>query len=235
MNRVRITISILVAIPILMYVVGGNPLFSFEQVTAQPINLVDNSSTLNTITTEEIINATSPGQPVILRGIVSSEDYEGESSKPNDKLYGVELLPNRPDGSVYKGILTFTATKPVAVGFAHRLHIDNATLASIDKERYGDLYTVHPFGKGEAGTPGQVSALSIILPDYGTTQPYYSASIPFVADAVFLKPQNHEPFIAEYELYADIVQPIAVVDLKASSDNMTTNNTDTVSPSSQDE
>jgi pimeloyl-ACP methyl ester carboxylesterase len=38
-------------------------------------------------------------------------------------------LPHRPDGATYSGILTFTSTKPVEVGFGHRLHIDNSTLS----------------------------------------------------------------------------------------------------------
>lgn len=203
----------LFAIPILFYFAIGPTLFPSEAVFAQSINSINNSSSSNTISTEQIVNSTSPGQPVVLRGIVSSEDYKGESVNSNDSLYGAVLLPNRPDGSIYKGILTFTATKPVEVGFAHRLHIDNSTLSKLDKEQFGSLYAVHPLDQGEKGTPGQLSTLSIVVPDYGTAPPYFSGSIPFVGDGVFLQTTNDEPFIAEYELYADIVQPIGVVDL----------------------
>jgi len=63
MNRIQISSSLLVAIPILIYMINGTTLFPFEQVTAQSINDTNNSSTIDTITTNEIVNATSPEQP----------------------------------------------------------------------------------------------------------------------------------------------------------------------------
>ena len=67
---------------------------------------------------------------------------------------------------------------------------------------------------GERGTPGVLSAPSVIMPDYGTAPPYFSASIPFVSDLVWLRTINGEPFIAVYEVFAKIVQPEGVVDLE---------------------
>jgi hypothetical protein len=43
--------------------------------------------------------------------------------------------------------------------------------------------------------------------------PYFSASIPFVGDSVWLRTPDGEPFIAVYEVSADIVQPLGVLDL----------------------
>ena len=40
------------------------------------------------------------------------------------------ILPLRKDGVTDTGVLTFTATKPVEIGFGHRLHIDNSTLTN---------------------------------------------------------------------------------------------------------
>ena len=55
---------------------------------------------------------------------------------------------------------------------------------------------------------GNITAPSKIIPDYrgGSTSPYFSASLPFVASSVALRTNNGEPFIAAYEVSADIVQ-----------------------------
>jgi hypothetical protein len=68
--------------------------------------------------------------------------------------------------------------------------------------------------------PGNISAPSRIIPDYrGSTSPYFSASLPFVASSVVLRTNNGEPFIAAYEVAADVVQPKIIKHLE----NATTN------------
>jgi len=44
-------------------------------------------------------------------------------------------LPLRKDGATYRGILTFTAMKPVEIGFGHTLHIDHSRLSQIDTDK----------------------------------------------------------------------------------------------------
>ena len=70
-------------------------------------------------------------------------------------------------------------------------------------QKHGKLFVRHL-----TAFPGNISAPSRIIPDYrgGSTSPYFSASIPFVASSVVLR-TNGEPFIAAYEVSADIVQP----------------------------
>jgi len=46
---------------------------------------------------------------------VSSDNYNLSTIKSGETLKGVTILPNRPDGTVYEGIVTFTASKPVEV------------------------------------------------------------------------------------------------------------------------
>ena len=80
-----------------------------------------------------------PEQPLVLRGIVSSEDFNNVTLKAGEDPSGAPLLPNRDYGTIYTGIVTFTTTKPVEVGISHRLHIDNNTFSSliqIDLENY---------------------------------------------------------------------------------------------------
>ena len=110
-------------------------------------------------------------------------------------------MPERNDRSIYKGVLTYTATKPVEVTLSHRIPIDNATLSQLDMQKHGKLFVRHL-----TAFPGNITAVSRIIPDYsGSTSPYFSASIPFVASQVVLR--SNEPFIAAYEVSADIVQP----------------------------
>jgi hypothetical protein len=86
------------------------------------------------------------------------------------------ILPYRSDGSIYRGVLTFTATKPVEVTLSHRIPIDNATLSQLDVQKHGKLFVRHL-----TAFTGNISTPSRIIPDYrgGSTSPYFSASIPF--------------------------------------------------------
>ena len=87
-------------------------------------------------TTKNIHNTTLPGDTILHRGIISSEEPAHLVLRSGKKNHGVEILPHRPDGATYSGILTFTATKPVEVGFGHRLHVDNSTLSQFETEKW---------------------------------------------------------------------------------------------------
>jgi hypothetical protein len=74
---------------------------------------------------------------------------------------------------------------------------------------------------------GNISAPSRIIPDYsGSTSPYFSASIPFVASSVTLR-TNEEPFIAAYEVSADIVQPKIIKHIENATITSTSSSTNT--------
>lgn len=147
--------------------------------------------------------ATSNEKTIVHQGIVASSPNPQIVPQPNKQNQSVVILPYRIDGSIYKGVLTFTATKPVEVTFSHRIPIDNTTLSQLDMQKFGKLFVRHL-----TAFPGNISAISRIIPDYrgGSTSPYFSASIPFVASSVVLR-TNEVPFIAAYEVSADIVQP----------------------------
>ena len=61
--------------------------------------------------------------------------------KAGEDPHGALQLANRIDGTIYTGIVTFTATKPVEVGISHRLNIDNNTFSKLDIDRFGELYS----------------------------------------------------------------------------------------------
>jgi hypothetical protein len=147
--------------------------------------------------------ATSNETTVVHQGIIASGPNPQIKPEPNEHLQSVVILPYRSDGSIYRGVLTYTATKPVEVTLSHRIPIDNTTLSQLNVQKHGKLFVRHL-----TAFPGNISAPSRIIPDYrgGSTSPYFAASIPFVASSVVLR-TNGEPFIAAYEVSADIVQP----------------------------
>jgi hypothetical protein len=68
---------------------------------------------------------------------------------PNETIQVVTILPFRSDGSIYKGVLTFTATKPVEVTLGHRIPIDNTTLSQLETQKHGKLFVRHLAGNVE--------------------------------------------------------------------------------------
>ena len=167
------------------------------------INNNNNNQFLQQAFATHMDTANSTETSIVHQGIIASSPNPQIKPGPNEQLQSVVILPYRIDGSIYKGVLTFTATKPVEVTFSHRIPIDNTTLSQLDMQKYGKLFVRHLTGNLE----GNISATSRIIPDYsGSTSPYFSASIPFVASLVVLR-TNEVPFIAAYEVSADIVQP----------------------------
>ena len=167
------------------------------------INNNNNNQFLQQAFATHMDTANSTETTIVHQGIIASEKATQIKTLPNETIQVVTILPFRTDGSIYKGVLTYTATKPVEVIFGHTIPIDNTTLSQLDTQKYGALLVRHLTGNLE----GNISAISRIIPDYnGSTSPYFSASIPFVASSVVLR-TNGVPFIAAYEVSADIVQP----------------------------
>ena len=162
--------------------------------------------------------ATSNEKTVVHQGIIASSPSSAQvKPRSNERLQTVVILPFRSDGSTYKGVLTYTTTKPVEVTLSHRIPIDNTTLSQLDMQKHGKLFVRHL-----TAFPGNITAVSRIIPAYsGSTSPYFSASIPFVASSVVLR-TNEEPFIAAYEVSADIVQPKIIKHLENATTNTST-------------
>ena len=73
-----------------------------------------------------IDNTTLSGQTIAHRGIASSEETTHVILPPGIEPHSASILPHREDGASYAGVLTFTATKPVEIGFSHRLHANSS-------------------------------------------------------------------------------------------------------------
>ncbi len=202
------------------------------QALAQTIDMKVND-TKSPAFTEKMSNlsAASPGQTIFYRGIEASKEPVHLNFPQQDRQQQtLNILPHRDDGASFKGVLTFTATEPVDIGIGHRVSLDNSTFSQIESDELRELFTVQHNDKGDVGVPGIVSAPSRITPDYGISPPYFSASIPFVGSSLFLStmPGEYEPFVAVYEVSAEIIQPQDFVDLDGL--NVDTNTTVTGLP-----
>jgi hypothetical protein len=213
-NSVLIVVSIMI--------LGG---MSFSAVSIEKQMLAEAQSMNSTVPTfssnRNLDNMTFLGQTIMHRGIVSSEEPTHVTLPAGEEPHGVSILPHREDGTSYSGVLTFTATEPVEIGFSHRLHVDNSTLSQLDAETLDDLLLGQQTNRTEKGIPGIIAVPSVIIPDYGTKPPYFSASLPFAASSVWLRTPHGEPFIAVYEVAADIVRPQAfIADIKNATSGM---------------
>jgi hypothetical protein len=105
--------------------------------------------------------ANSTEKTILHQGIIASEKPTQIRTLPNETVEVVTILPFRTDGGVYKGTLTYTATKPVEVTLGHKIPIDNATLSQLETQKHGKMFVRHLIGNLE----GNISAPSKILPD----------------------------------------------------------------------
>ena len=146
-------------------------------------------------------------QKVLRQGLVASSQ-----ARQNETSHVAVILPHRDDGKSYTGILTFSASQSVSVALLQRLSVDNNTLSQMDFKKYGgstplwirDIPSQHNL------TQTGLQVISAINPDYGTSTPYFSASIPFVASGVALWSHNGAPFLAAYQVSANVGQPETV-------------------------
>ena len=131
---------------------------------------------------------------------------QGTATSIQDPLPGHEehqaaiLLPLRQDGSLYSGVLTYTASAPVEVviPMVQTLNETEQTILNVtDDDGFGTLVT--------SPIDNQTSiAIHIITPTYGDT-PVPSASIPFAGNALWLHTLDGTPFVANYALSAQVL------------------------------
>ena len=112
------------------------------------------------------------------------------------------ILPLRPGGSIYSGVLTYTASEPVNVVILNVQNLNETERAILNATaedgELGPLLT--------AVLDNRTSlALTVITPQYGDS-PAPSASIPFAGNAVWLHLAEDTPFAATYAVSAQTQQ-----------------------------
>ena len=188
--------------------INKKPIIISQKVYAQ--TSINSKTYNNMIPTTTTTNTANVNETTILKeGLLSSS-----KSLPNETSQVAIILPHRADGKIYSGFLTYSATSPVEIGLLHRISVDNNTLSLI-KSIYGKL-APHWIDYASAKHHLNETAIQIIAgfrPNYGTSTPYFSASIPFVASSVGLWSPTDTPFLASYQVSAKLAQPDIVNDI----------------------
>ena len=186
-----------------------NNSFLFQQVFAQANTTTTTAAATNNSsnlakTTPSDNNQQETEQTILHQGIVTSSQ-----ARHNETAHLAVILPHRDDGKSYTGVLTFSASQPVIIALLQKLSMDNKTLSAIDFKKYGGsipswIRDILPHHKlNQTG----LQIIAGINPNYGTSTPFYSASIPFVANGVVLWSQSGTPFLASYQVFAKVIQP----------------------------
>jgi hypothetical protein len=149
------------------------------------------------------------GDKIVQQGTVTSDV---DPLKGHEGHQAAVILPPRNDSALYAGTLTFTASKPVQVAVINKYDIDNAS-SSQAAERFGTLMTAQaPWNTSATVTPLMMNM------DY-LDSPTMSKMIPIVGNLVALHTMDGEPFIANYALVADVLQPKIVNNLASAMGN----------------
>jgi plastocyanin len=205
-------VSVLTTVVIIALTTGAAAsivLFDNLQIAnAQPEQLTTANQTLTQQEEEEKV--------MIRQGIVTSSL---DPLPGHEEQQMATILPFRQDGSLYSGVLTYTATEPVEVAILNMGTFNETEQATLDASEGGE------FGTLLTQLDNQTSiAISYITPPYGGS-PTPSASIPFAGNAVWLHTSDGTPFSASYSVSAEVL-PSEIKNNISS----TTETTDTITP-----
>ena len=155
------------------------------------------------------------GVKIVQQGTVSSDV---DPLKGHEGHQAAVILPPRNDTAVYSGTLTFTASKPVQVAIINMYNLDNVTAAQIP-DKFGQLLNSQaPWNTSATVTPLMMNVEYL-------DSPTMSKTVPFVGNLVALHTMDGEPFIANYAVVADVLQPEIVNNLDSTMANSTTTTT----------
>ena len=111
MKKVCLFVAIAIAIPMLMATtLNCNIQTNSIQVFAQTNTNNNINTSSDTTSPKDIVSTTTAGQKVVLRGIESSKIFNNATINTGEKPQGVSILTNLPDGTIYSGTISFTAT-----------------------------------------------------------------------------------------------------------------------------
>jgi plastocyanin len=134
---------------------------------------------------------------------------QGTASSPGGKdnpFQVIDLLPPRPDGKVYSGWISFTATKPILVAPLQNYGVANETLV----KDVGDLF-VFP-----GGPNGTMIAPAPYMPRYTSTEDLhsdmplprvYSATEQFTGSGLSVGRLDGQQFLISYTIHATLETP----------------------------
>jgi hypothetical protein len=188
-------VSVLITAVIIALTTGAASIVLFDNLpiaNAQP-------SQLPITTSQPVTQQEEAAESIVLQGTVTS------SPVPLPGLEGQQratILPLTQDGSIYSGVLTFTASEPVDVVILNVQDLNQTERAILNAtEEDGELGPLLT-----AQLDNQTSlAITQITPEYGDA-PAPSASLAFAGNAVWLHLAEDTPFVATYAVSAQTQQ-----------------------------
>jgi hypothetical protein len=190
--------SLLMSVPITVVII-----LALTMAAVTSIALLDNLVFVNAQpsppnTTQPLTPQDEDEDAIVRQGTVTSEQ---DPLPGHEEHQMASILPLRQDGSIYTGVLTFTATEPVEVVVLNVQTLNETEQAILNGTEDGELGTLFT-----SQLDNQTSlSLSYITPSY-VGSPVPSASIPFVGNALWLHTLSGEPFAATFVVDAQ-VQP----------------------------
>ena len=161
------------------------------------------AATISFAQTEEQQGGDTTGQQggqerIVNQGTVTSQP---EPTPGHEGHEFATILPLTQEGSIYSGVLTYTASAPVEVVVLNVQTLNETERSMLnvtdDEEGFGTLLT--------APLDNETSiAITVITPPYGDT-PVPSASIPFAGNALWLHTLDGTPFVANYAVSAQVL------------------------------
>ena len=150
--------------------------------------------------TSEQLETQQEGDTAIRQGTVTSSQ---DPLPGHEGMQMANILPFRQDGTLYSGVLTYTATAPVEVVILN--------MQTLNETEQDILNTLNATAGGEFGSlfisqlDDQTSLSgSYITPSYAGSA-FPSASIPFVGNAVWLHTIDGTPFSATFAVNAQVL------------------------------
>jgi plastocyanin len=190
-----------------------------------------------TTTGPDTMNTTAQPQGEPVSPIVAAVDMNatklvisGSAASPGDEAGPFQLitiLPERTDGKIYSGLISFTASAPIYVVPGYGFDSKNSTL---DHMKYGELIRF-PAEASFANNSNAVPEIAHgpIMPQYspsidsgiGALPKVYTASVPFSGDVLEVGDVNGTNFLISYTVIADVYNTVRVSDMGAAIMNTT--------------
>jgi len=163
--------------------------------------LFDNLLTANAqpqqLNTSQSVTQQQEGVATIHQGIITSSQNPLPGLEEEQRA---TILPFRQDGSIYTGVLTFTATEPVDVVILNMQTLNETERSILNATEDAEFGTL-PASQLDDQTSLVITS---ITPTYGDS-PSPSASIPFAGNALWLLTPDGTPFAASYAVSAEVL------------------------------
>src|SRR5919197_4975367 len=230
-NRFAVFLILAVAVACLMFSSAG-PIFlvPLSTVSAQEGSVPTESNSGGPQTNQQEQQQSIPPTMAVVDMNASKVVISGSAASPGDEAGPFQILPilpERTDGKIYVGWISFTASAPIFVVPGFGFDAKNQTL---NHKEFGELIR---FPREDSFANSTLAAPELahgpIMPQYGPAIPsgigplprVYSATVPFTGEVLDVGNVNGTKFLISYTVVADIYDAIRVSALEPAVMNVT--------------